>query len=331
MKSIRVKIGLLLLVLAVLSAAFLLVPRKRPFNHYVSRAQEAFQNKTFNRSIELYLKALKYYPNHERTPEILLTVGDIYNFSLGNTEKAAKAYETLEEKYPRTLEARRGFQNAGEMHEKNEQFEKALLSYQGMIDHFPDGHGIDEIRFKVATMALKLKKYEPARRSLMAIVENNPETPIADKVLYQLGNIFFVEGSSREAAQVLEVAVEKYPNSPLNTEMRFTLANAYEEQGKLAEALRIYKKIQGLYPNPMVIEKKIENLSKKVSKETELKDKIEKAKKTGKALTEGRKAPEVKSEPELQKELEPELEPEAPVEKPREGGSLNNADGALFP
>jgi len=260
MRDLRVKFLVFFLLLAGIGSAFFFVPEKRPLQSYIQRAEEAFQKKNFNNTDELYLKALKAYPNTERTPEILLAIGDTYNFSLGNIEKAGKAYEMLTSRFPKVLVSKTAFQNAGEMYEKNDQYESALLSYQGILDNFPGASDLDQIRFKVAMMALKLKKFEPARRSLMAIIENNPDTPIADQVLYQLGTIFFMEGSLMESVKVLEVAVDKYPQSPLNTEMKFTLANGYEEIGSFDKALKIYQNILTIYPNPKVIDKKIEKL-----------------------------------------------------------------------
>lgn len=257
----RLRVIILFLVLLAIGAGFYLVPRKRPFESYTARASEALQNKDFEQSIELYLKALRLYPDHPRTPEILLDIGDIYNFSLANSDKAAKAYDMLTTRFPKSQQAKTGFEHAAEMQEKNEAFEKALLAYQGIIDNFPDDPDIDSRRFKVAMMAAKLKKYEPARRSLMAIIDQNPDTPIADQVLYQIGNLFFMEGASKQAIQVLEVAAQKYPESPLNTEMLFTAANAYEEAGNIDKAMKIYRQIRYTYPNSRVVEKKLEKLA----------------------------------------------------------------------
>jgi len=316
LKPIQKKIALLFLVLILLGAAFFWVPRKRPFLSYVKRAEEAFQKKNFNQSIELYLKALKHYPRQERVPEILLTIGNIYNFSLGNTEKAGTAYEMLGTRFPKTFENRRGLQNAAEMHEKTHQYQKALLSYQAIIDNFPAAGDIDETRYKVAMMALKLKKYEPARRSLMAIIEKNPETPLADRVLYQIGNIFFVEGAPREAIQVLKVAIEKFPDSPHLIEMKFTLANAYEERGFLEAAVKIYQQIRDQYPNPVVIDNKIENIKSRNQQSQKVKAKIEKAKAKAKKDARNKGVPV----PEGGK-VDDKYLPKA----------LNNADGALRP
>jgi len=289
LKVTHKKIILLLVVLAVLGAGFLLVPRKRPLQSYLQRAELAFQDKEFTRSIELYLQALKYYPQSERIPEILMTIGDIYNFSLGNTEQAGKAYKMVTDKYPKTIFSRKALQSSAEMYDKSQQFEDALLAYQGIIDGFPNAGDIDEIRYQVGMMALKLKKYEPARRSLMSIIENNSNTPIADRVLNQLGNIFFMEGASQQAVQVLEVAVEKYPDSPLVTEMKFNLGNAYEETGQLIKALNTYQDIFQTYPNPQVIQKKVESLQTKLKGQRDLKEKILKERAKPKQTMEGEK------------------------------------------
>lgn len=271
MKVSQRKIALLLLVLAILGAAFFLVPHKRPFQTYLNKAETAFQNKNFSRSITLYLRAIKNYPKNERKPEILINIGDIYNFSLGNIEQAQKAYQTVIDEYPRTTFARKAMQQAADMLAKAEDFQGALLYYQRMIDDYPAAMDHDVWGYQVAMMALKLKRYEPARRSLMAIIEKYPETPLADEVLYQIGNIFFMEGAPRESMQVLRLAVQKYPESKFITEMKFTLANAYEELGKRREALELYRSILSTYPNPQLIEHKIENIVKN-SQKRELRD-----------------------------------------------------------
>lgn len=284
MKKLPIKIVLFFLVLAGIGAAFFLVPQKRPFGSYMKRAEEAFQDKNFNRAIELNLKALRLYPKHERTPEVLLSIGDIYNFSLGNQEKAGKAYEMLTQQYPKTQFARKAFLASAEMYEKSQQYEKALLSYQGILDHFPYGEDIDMTRFKVAMMALKLKKFEPARRSLMQIIEKNPQTPIADQVLYQLGTAFFMEGAIKESIQVLEVAAEKYPDSPLATEMKFTIANGYEEMGTLDKALKVYREIRSTYPNQKVVDNKIQKITGQAEQEKKFKQQLQAKSKKDQAL-----------------------------------------------
>lgn len=290
----RVKILIFLLILAAIGAGVYLVPRTRPFESYAGRAAEAFRFKEFERSIELYLKALNLYPEHPRTPEVLLTIGDIYNFSLGNSEQAGKAYQMVTTRFPKSPQARKAFAHSAEMHEKGEAFQNALLSYQGIIDNFPDSEGLDEVRFNVAMMAVKLKKYEPARRSLMAIIEKNPETPIADKVIYQLGNVFFMEGSSKQAAEVLRVGSEKYKDSPLYTEMLFTMANAMEEMGQIDNAMKVYRAIRYTYPNPRVVDKKLEKLEARF-KETKLLE--QRAKQAAKLANQIKPLPGAESQP----------------------------------
>jgi len=280
LKRISLKFLIFILVLGGIGVAFFVVPQQRPFPIYLERAEEAYQKRDFNHAIGLYLKALEYYPKHERTPEVLLQIGDIYNFSLGNNEKAGKAYQMLTKQYPKTMFARKAYTNSAEMYEKAGQYEEALLAYQGIIDDFPYGGDIDEVRYKVAMMALRLKKFEPARRALMQIIEKNPDTPIADQVLYQLGTIFFMEGSIRESIQVLEVAVDKYPDSPLVGDMKFTLANSLEEMGSIDRAVKIYKEIRSTYPNRKVVEKKIEKLAERDAEQIQMKKQmLEKAKK----------------------------------------------------
>lgn len=260
MKIFKKKIILLILVLTALGVAFFLVPQKPSFVTYIKRAEEAVQKKSYKDAILYYNKALKNYPKNEKVPEVLLSLGDIYNFSLDNPTMAEQTYNKLAKQFPHSFYSRQALEHAAEMYHKSENYEKALQFYQAIIDNFSQGGDLDELRFQAAMMALKLKRFEPARRSLMAIIEKNPDTKIADRVLYQLGNTFFTEGSYEEAIKVLKVALEKYPDSSLNIEIKFTLANAYEAQGDISKSLEIYESIRNQYPNPAIIDKKLEKL-----------------------------------------------------------------------
>lgn len=270
MHSKRNKLFLLFFLVAGIGVSFFLVPHHRSFEAYVGRAEEYFQEKKFSRAIKTYLRASKAYPKHERIPEVLLAVGDIYNFSLNDTEKAGEAYRMLAERYPRSFETRRALQNAAEMYEKNEQYPRVLEAYRAIIRNFPRAGDLDKIRFKIAMTQLKLKNFAEAKSGLMEIVEKNPENAIADEVLYQLGVVYFTEGANREAAQVLETALQKFPQSPLRLEMQFTLANAYEETRDFDKALVLYQSLQKSYPNPKLVEKKLTNLAEKMREQEKI-------------------------------------------------------------
>lgn len=276
MHSKRNKIFLLLFLVVGIGVSFFLVPQQRSFESYVGRAEEYLQKKKFNRAIKSYLRASKAYPKHERIPEVLLAVGDVYNFSLSDSAKAGEAYRMLSERYPRSFETRRALQNAAEMYEKNEQYTQVLENYRKIIQNFPRAGDLDQIRFKIAMTEFKLKKFSEAKTTLMEIIEKNPESEISDQVLYQLGNIYFTEGNSREAIQVLETGLQKFPQSTLNLEMLFTLANAYEEIGEFDKALKFYEVLKKSYSNPKLIEKKLENLLERIKE----RDKINSLKKS---------------------------------------------------
>ncbi len=257
------KIFIFLFVLLSIGAFFYLIPRENSMADYIEQAEDSFQAKDFSKAISFYLKAYEKFPHDPRRPEVMLAIGDIYNFSLNQPRKAAKAYTILRDKYPKHPKTKEGLLHAAEMYEKTEDYQNALISYQEIIDQFQDLSDRDELRFKVALMAVKLKKFEPARRELMGIIDKNPQTPIADKVLFHLGTVFFMENGLREAIQVFELASEKYPNSPYYIEMQFLLGNCYEEVGEYDKALKVYRGIRDRYPNPSLVEKRIEKLTRR--------------------------------------------------------------------
>ncbi|MBI2335755.1 MAG: tetratricopeptide repeat protein [Deltaproteobacteria bacterium] len=271
-QSKRLRLALLIVIPLFLALLFFFPTKQETFSGLMFKADQHFREKHYTQAVLVYLKVLKNYPHNEFEGTILLNIGDIYNYSLNSPEKAVKAYGQVLSRFPRSPEARHAYQKQGDLYFSQGDYEKALVSYQGLVDHFPNIPDVQEYRFKVAYAALKLKRYEPSRRQLMQMYEEDPNGAIADKILFHVGLTFFLEANVRQSVEVFEAFLERHgQTSNYTTDAQFYLANGYEESGKFEEALELFKKIRSTYPNPRIVEEKIQKLEEKIKKSNELK------------------------------------------------------------
>lgn len=258
------KLLFLLCILALLALAFFYLKPKPPgtFEEYEKKAQQAISEQRFQEAINHYIDAAQAEREHERVPQVLLKVAELYQHSLGDLDQAHLAYKMVVDQFPTSFFAKKALKQDAAMMERHHRYQEALLSYQSLLEKFSQSIEAQDLRFKVALMALKLKKYGAAKGHLMELLEEDPQNPQADRWLYHLGETLFLSGDFPQALKTFELAQEKYPNSPLITEIKFSLANVAEALGQTQKALTLYQELRNLYPNPMIIEQKIQALLK---------------------------------------------------------------------
>jgi TolA-binding protein len=232
--------------------------RPQTFEERMGKAEKLWKEKRFEEAIKVYVSLVDRDPKNPKVPEILLQVGDIYNFSLNQIDRALNTYELVTIRYPSTPYALQGFVRKGEIYFGTDQFEKALREYQNILENFPKIKDVETYRLRLGICHLKLKQFEAARREFKAILDENLKTPLADQVLFHTANSYFLEGSPTQAIPIYQSLIDHYPQSLLIDQAKFNMADCYEDLGEFDRALAIYKEIQNTYPNPKVIELQIQ-------------------------------------------------------------------------
>lgn|GEM_PF-1774470 len=238
------------------------------FDARLRKAEKLWKAKRYDEAISVYLSALEKDPRNIKVPEILLQVGDIYNLSLNQIDKAAQTYDLVTVRYPATGYSLRALIKKGEIYFGSDQFDKALKEYQSILENFPNIPERDTYRLRMGISHLKLKQYEAARREFKKVLDSNLKTPLADQILFHTANSYFLEGKPMQAIPIYQSLVEHYPRSALLNEAKFNMADCFESMGEYDKALVIYQEIKESYPNPKVIEWQIEkNKERKIESE----------------------------------------------------------------
>ncbi len=238
------------------------------FDSRLKKAEKLWKSKKYDEAISVYLSAIEKDPQNPKVPDILLQVGDIYNISLNQMDKAVQTYNLLSVRYPASDYALQAFIKKGEIYFGSDQFDKALKEYQNILENFPNIKDREVYRLRMGISHLKLKQYEAARREFKKILDNNLKTSLADQVLFHTANSYFLEGSPSLAIPIYQSIIQNYPKSTLVSEAKFNMADCYESMEEFDKALVIYDEIKTTYPNPKVIEWQIEkNKERKVEAE----------------------------------------------------------------
>ncbi|MBL7685021.1 MAG: tetratricopeptide repeat protein [Deltaproteobacteria bacterium] len=248
--------SLLIIGLCVLTVQYGL--RTQTYEDRLKKAEKRWKEKRFEDAIKIYLNLADADPKNTKTPEILLQIGDIYNLSLNQIDKALQTYTLVSIRYPSTNFALQAFTKKAEIYFATDQHQQALKEYQNILENFPNLKEKELYQLKLGIAHLKLKQFEGARREFKLILDQNLNTPLADQVLFHTANSYFLEDKPNQAIPIYQSLIKNYPKSSMLDEAKFNMADCYESLGDFDQALSIYEEIKNTYPNPKVIELQIQ-------------------------------------------------------------------------
>jgi tetratricopeptide (TPR) repeat protein len=163
--------------------------------------------------------------------EVQKRVASLYLDQTGDPDKAVEAYKKLMRMSPETLEADQFQMKMGQAYFRMNEFEKAREEYQTLLDRFPKSH-------------------------------------LTAKARFEIGNAYYMEGKYEIALEALKQVLRFQPQSEFVLEAQFLTAQCLEHLDRFPAALQTYESIQGRYLPKEVIEMRIQEVQKKVKKQT---------------------------------------------------------------
>jgi tol-pal system protein YbgF len=123
-----------------------------------------------------------------------MTENELYQTSLAsfrnrNYPRAFEGFQLFLSKYPRSRHADNAQFWIGEVHYKQEEYGKAILAYQEVIENYPDGNKYRASLLKQALSFQKMGEISDARIILNDLIRKYPDSPEADQARQHLKNL----------------------------------------------------------------------------------------------------------------------------------------------
>ncbi len=225
-------------------------------------------HKDFHRSIRLYERILRDYPDYQYLDGCYYMLGYILSepSSEQYDEEAGLAqFQALVDRFPDSRFAAAAHLRIGEYYfdyaQGAEDLRKAIPHYQAVVDiEGPEGRLYDEGLYKLAWSYYKLSEYDKALSLLNALLdwsndiyfnETGKHSPMEPEAI-EYTAISFSDVSERQGRSPIAVAeafYEQVGHRDFEDKVYKRLADVLTQQARYAEAIDVYRYIQDRWPN----------------------------------------------------------------------------------
>lgn len=251
---------------------------KTYFNTLVNRFPGAEQKSIAMRSIMNSYFALGNFQDSEFIAKKILASEDLSAEERVFAEKRlaqsifknAKLYEDQKQFLEAALEYRRVYQeapeekdladvalyNSGRMFEEIQEWEKAIESYNMLIDNFPNSRYMSNALTNTAEDYKELKQFSNAGEVYERIFElSRDNTEVAQNNLLYASNNYEKGENWNSAIRVNNLFISTFPTHPIGTELYFANAGHFLKLGNIDQANIIYAEFAEKYPDdPRAVE-----------------------------------------------------------------------------
>jgi TolA-binding protein len=226
-------------------------------------AEAYYQTDQYEDAKNLYQEIIKEFVYSD--PELLATAQAGYGWCLLHENR----YDITENQFEKVISAygmdttalvNSCFGNGIALY-NNEEYEKALSFFEGIIKISPDHPLKPKAIFYAGKSYYNLEYYRQAINSWELILEKYRNSDIAPRAAFEIGMTYFQAFKYSQAAPYFQIVIDEYPNSELVPEAMIALGNNYYNGQDYRKAIDAFSKFIELYPNDSLAEEAKQTLS----------------------------------------------------------------------
>lgn len=182
----------------------------------------------YSRAVDAYYQVARKHPKLPYAAEALYRIGIINADILEKPNSALRAFNTVTEKHPNTLQAMMATFQVGEIYRKLQRSDEALQAYQTTIGYperelyLPGGYKdsyADRAQFRIGRVHFEDQRYNEARFAFEEFIKNRPESPRYAAAHIYLAVMYHESGEKKSAADHYKKAEQKLMNNPIQMQM----------------------------------------------------------------------------------------------------------------
>lgn len=218
-------------------------------------------------ALDRYRQIITQYPQESVAPEALYRMARLWHFDLQNPQQALLKYLQLERDYTDSSHIQQAREAAARIVKIDLGDDiQAIGYYQRLLDNRQGT--LDQYLYEIADSYFRLENYPQARIELENLLSTYPDSSLIPEALHRKATILVLENRTDEAYQDWRQLVEDFPDSGYAGRARFNLASLLEEKGELESALAEYRRLEN-YPRPLLLEQKIDHLTRRIQNRNE--------------------------------------------------------------
>ena len=237
---------------------------------FVQQAEEKLSANRFGEAADLFRRAIAINPESRTALKALYKLGFTQETYLKDYEGAVFSYQEfirLSADKVSVYEVQKRISNL--YFETLRDPEKAIAAYRKLIAMNTESLETDFFQFRIAEAYSWQNNFEKARVEFQQLIENFPKSQYVPRARYEIGNTYYMESKYDIAVEAMKQVIRHHPQSEYATEAQFIMGQCLEQQEKLQTALQTYEGIKGRYSTPEILALRIANLKKRLKLEPE--------------------------------------------------------------
>ncbi len=230
-------------------------------------ARQAYVEHQYLEAERLYERYLKIHEKGAARWEVWNRLYDLAYAVRGNESDALELLEAMLLEYADKPEKVRSIlYRMGDLAMQMRDMEKAVDAWQRILD-MPESTPLDQVTAyrNIGEAYIATADYDLAIDAFRSCMEIPVEPVERAQCLYGLAQTqFFLENYHPAVVSLTNVLETKGISQELASIATLLLSDAYDQLGRIPEAITLLEGIADTYPNPMVIEKRLEYLRKRM-------------------------------------------------------------------
>jgi tetratricopeptide (TPR) repeat protein len=194
--------------------------------------------------IQEYEQAKDYFQRNDQLPGDDISIKSLYMlaescYQLEEYSQAINYYSEFLQNYSTHSLAEHVYYSISWSYLNNNNYEKALSSFESLIEKFPESQFIEESFFLKGKIEFLLSDNQNARQTLLEFIEKDPDKQYKEESLYIIAQINLEEQQWIDSILYFERLIKEYPNSRYLSGSLYGLCLSYYQKDEYNKALNV--------------------------------------------------------------------------------------------
>jgi TolA-binding protein len=217
-----------------------------PYTYY-QYAQALYKSGESEAAVKEFQTLQQKFPKTVYGENSLFTIGFI-RFQNNDYKNAIEDYRNVLLVYKNSSLAPVVYYSIGDAYFNLEMYDSAIVNYQKVLVKYPSSDYVFDAVNGIQYSYVAMGKPDNAINLINGFVAQNPNLKFSDQIYFKKGEIYYSQRDYKNAKISYQEFIAKYPNSPLVPEAYYWLGKSSQNLKEDQEAIFYFNKVFEIYP-----------------------------------------------------------------------------------